>query len=86
MMAMLIKLLEINMVASNRDGRLSNKVICLWVGFSLSSMVLILAGESEKKATSDPEIKAEHTSKSNKKMTKPIVAASIPPEKNARRE
>jgi len=62
---MLMKLFETKMVASNLFGRSSNKT----TAFSLldfdSEALLISVWESEKKATSAPEINAE--SMSNKK-------------------
>lgn len=67
---MLMKLFETKMVASNLFGRSSNKT----TAFSLldfdSAALLKSVWESEKKATSAPEINAE--SKSNNKSTTTI--------------
>ena len=66
------KLLEINMVASNRFGfsnNASNNLFELFLSFSMDSLSV---GLREKKATSDPEINAEHKSKISMASEAPI--------------
>lgn len=67
-MAILIKLLATKMVANNFFGRLSN----LWIRLKLSGFWLrpfsISDFESEKNATSAPEISPEQISKTNINM------------------
>ena len=58
-----IKLLAINMVANKRSGIFNSLIIILLALDSFFSILPFIEGLSEKKATSDPEIKAENISR-----------------------
>jgi hypothetical protein len=60
------------MVANNFLGLTINDCISLSLEFSDSSMLSCCFGDKEKKATSDPEIKAEKISNIIRLMTNPI--------------
>ena len=64
MIATFTKLLRINTVANKRFGLSNNSIINWFILFLSSSIDLISAGENEKKATSDPDTKAETAKRS----------------------
>ena len=77
-MEIFTKLLEINMVASNFFGFSTRRAMMLPTADFPSLRLFTSVGESEKRATSDPEIKAEQP-KSIRKTTncKIIFQSSI---------
>ena len=74
---MFIKLLATNTVASNFFGR-SNSNEIIWIRFDFSSKPFSISVlESENKATSAPEISAEHANNKNNKTKPETTETSI---------